>query len=218
MNDDTAAGVQAGEPAARFGKSRTTARRCAGTGAAIGPADPALRFVLDPSGEIVLDLKGSLPGRGVWLVPARDALLTALRRGGFSRGFRKQARLADGVGPESFADRVGAQLQRSALQKLGLCRRAGVLAIGHDSVRDTARRGILYLTPTDASARETEKLANFLAKSARVPHFPVPADRALLGDALGAHATHVLLLRGGPSRSAHEALILWQRFSAESRA
>lgn len=194
-------------------KARTNDRRCIATNDPIGPEDIALRFVLDPDSQIVLDLKGSLPGRGVWLSPSKGALETALKKGGFLRGFKTQASLPDGNDLEAYARQVEDALAASALQKLGLARRAGSLVTGHDSVRDKAKKGMAYLTPADGSVPEVEKLAGFLAKSAAVPHLPLPAGRAIIGEAIGQDAVHMLLLPGGPSRTTLEAVMLWRSFS-----
>ena len=40
---------------------------------AVMPKDALLRFVLAPDGQVVPDLAGKLPGRGIWVTPRRDA-------------------------------------------------------------------------------------------------------------------------------------------------
>lgn len=210
-------GLDKPAPKTSFGKPRANPRRCVGTGAEITPGDPALRFVLAPDGELVLDLKGTLPGRGAWLTPTRPALETALRKGGFQRSFKGPAKLPVSMDAAAFAEHVNICLQRAALSRLGLCRKSGHLVIGHDAVRKASARGIVYLTPSDASAPEVDKLSRFLAKGAGVPHLPLPTGRETLSAALDQDAVHLLLLSGGPSRGAMEALHLWQRFSGESR-
>jgi len=200
-----------------FGKKRASDRRCVASGEALPPEVPALRFVLDPQSTIVLDLKGTLPGRGAWLTPHRDALLTALKKGGFQRGFKGEAKLPEGLDADAFADQVEGRLADAALQMLGLCRKAGSLVIGHDAVRKAAKKGLAYLSPNDASGPETEKLARFLAKSEDIPHVPVPADRVILSGVLDQDAVHLLLVKGGPSVGALQSVEIWRRFSRETR-
>lgn len=209
MTDDR--DIPSGE-GAPFTKKRSQDRRCVGTGEALSPDAPALRFARAPDGTVVLDLKGSLPGRGAWLSPSRDALVKAFKKGGFSRAFKEQTQ-APGCDVEAFADRVEAGLAASALQKLGLARKAGAIAIGHDNVKSAAKRGVAYLTPRGSSEAETAKLANALHKMAGIPHLPLPADRLALGEALGQDAVHVLLLKGGASKAALQAVILWRSFA-----
>lgn len=216
MENETS-GNDEGARKAAFGKTRHKERRCVGTGQALAPEDPALRFVLSPAGEVVLDLKGSLPGRGVWLTPDRKALLGAVSRGGFQRGFKKPAALPNGQDAESFADQLEAQLAQAALGRLGLCRKASTLVAGQDKVRQKAGRGLAYLTPRGASEAETVKMASLLAKTAGLPHLPLPADRLVVGAALGQDGVHLLLLRGGPSAGALEKVQLWRQFCGDSR-
>lgn len=196
-----------------FGKERKQERRCVGTGAALAPSGPALRFVQGPDGILIPDLKGNLPGRGAWLTPTRDALIRAIGKGGFARSFKGQPKLPEGETPDAFADRIAALLEDAALSRLGLARKAGTLAIGNDAVRKVALKAIAYLTPQDASAPETEKLANLLHKAAGAPHLPLPTGRETLSRALGQDAVHIALLRGGPSKVALESVILWRGFT-----
>jgi predicted RNA-binding protein YlxR (DUF448 family) len=197
----------------RHGKTRHQDRRCSASGDALPPGEPCLRFVTAPDGTLTLDLKGKLPGRGAWLKPDRQSLLSALKRGGFARSLRTQPRLSEGMTPEGFADHVEDQLRADALSRLGLCRRAGSLVIGADLVRGQAGKGLAYLTPKDASEAETGKLAAYLAKAYHLPHLPLPVERHPLSVALGQDGVHLLLLRGGPSPGAWSALVLWRGFS-----
>lgn len=225
MEEASEASDEGVEPSARdnrgntvFGKKRSSDRRCVATNDPLAPNAPALRFVQGPGQEVVLDLKGNLPGRGAWLSPERDKLVLAFKRGGFARGFKGAANLPEGVDVNGFADRVASLLQKAALQKLGLARKAGALTIGHDAVRKAAKQGLAYLTPRDASPPEVEKLARFLAKAEGVPHVPLRVDRVILSGPLDQDAVHLLLVRGGPSRGVLEAIEIWRRFCSESRA
>ncbi|MEM9810600.1 MAG: DUF448 domain-containing protein [Pseudomonadota bacterium] len=193
-------------------KKRIKDRRCVATGDALEPGAPALRFVLDPQGYLVLDLKGSLPGRGSWITPGRKALLQAIKCGGFARGFKSQPQLPDGQTEDAFADTVAHALQTSALQKLGLARRSGHLIIGKDAARKAAPQAIAYLTPQDASEPEVMKVARFLEKAVGTPHLFLPATRAEIAPAVGQDGVHLVLLRGGTGPSALAAARLWGQF------
>ena len=48
-----------------------------------------LRFVLSPQEEVVPDINGKLPGRGVWVTARRIAVEEAVRRRAFQRAFKK---------------------------------------------------------------------------------------------------------------------------------
>ena len=72
---------------------RNRERLCAAT-RTVRPVSELIRFVIGPEGEVVADIKSRLPGRGLWVTATRDALNEAIRRRAFSRGFRREVRLA----------------------------------------------------------------------------------------------------------------------------
>lgn len=47
-----------------------------------------IRFVLDPNGVVVPDVKAVLPGRGAWVTARRDVLAQAVKRKAFSRALK----------------------------------------------------------------------------------------------------------------------------------
>ncbi|MHB8492845.1 MAG: YlxR family protein [Solirubrobacteraceae bacterium] len=84
---------------------RTPLRRCVGCGST-RPKDRLLRFAVapgpcSPGAQVVMDLAGTMPGRGAYLcrdaaanAPAQDCLRVALRRGGIARTLRSRAPIA----------------------------------------------------------------------------------------------------------------------------
>ncbi len=54
-----------------------------------------LRFVLSPQDEVVPDIKGSLPGRGVWVTARKETVADAVKRRAFQRAFRKPVSVSD---------------------------------------------------------------------------------------------------------------------------
>ena len=65
--------------------------------------DDLIRLVRAPDGEVLVDLKGRLPGRGAYLCNSRDCIGLAVSRQQFSRAFRSECRPADAA---ALADRV----------------------------------------------------------------------------------------------------------------
>ena len=47
-----------------------------------------LRFVLSPQNEVLPDIKGDLPGRGVWVTARKDCVADAVKRRAFQRAYR----------------------------------------------------------------------------------------------------------------------------------
>src|SRR6202166_5454861 len=70
-----------------------TMRMCAVT-RQVRPIDELIRFVVAPSGEVVADLKRKLPGRGLWISASRRAVAEGARRHQFSKGFKRDVRVA----------------------------------------------------------------------------------------------------------------------------
>jgi len=51
----------------------TTVRMCA-VSREVRPISELIRFVVAPSGEVIVDLKRKLPGRGLWVSASRRAV------------------------------------------------------------------------------------------------------------------------------------------------
>src|SRR5450631_3957052 len=60
----------------------------------VRPIGELIRFVVSPQGEVMADLKRKLPGRGLWISASRQAVAEAVRRHQFSKGFKRDVRVA----------------------------------------------------------------------------------------------------------------------------
>lgn len=164
-------------------------RRCAATGER-KPPEEMVRFVVGPNGEVVPDIDGNLPGRGIWLSASRDVVNTAVAKRCFSKAARAKVKVA-----EDMADHVEVLLTRRCLELLGLARRAGQALAGYDKVRGEllARRGALLLEASDGASGGRGKVR------ALAPSLPLVElfGSAELGPALGREAAvHVVVGRG----------------------
>jgi uncharacterized protein len=132
-------------------------RRCIVTGEILG--DGALvRFVADPEGEIVPDIEGTLPGRGIWVRAERPAVAKAVAKKLFARA----AKAAVTAAPD-LPDRVERLLVKRMLGDLGLARKSEALVFGFDNVA----RALVARTPpallveaSDGSPDGRRKLQN----------------------------------------------------------
>ena len=95
-----------------------------------------IRFVRSPDGEAVPDLKGSLPGRGVWVSLSRGKVAEAQRKRMFSRGFHAETQAS-----ETLPELVGGLLRKAALSYLPLARKAGQAVCGFMKVGEFCSRG-----------------------------------------------------------------------------
>jgi predicted RNA-binding protein YlxR (DUF448 family) len=103
------------------------------------PASEMIRFVLDPAGEVVPDVKRKLPGRGIWITASRAAIEDAAKRNVFARGFKRDVRTAGDL-----AARTDQLIERAAIDALAIAGKAGAVicgftrieaAIGRDDIR-----------------------------------------------------------------------------------
>jgi predicted RNA-binding protein YlxR (DUF448 family) len=111
----------------RTDKSATT-RMCA-VSREVRRIDELIRFVVAPTGEVVPDVKRKLPGRGLWITASRRTVAEAVRRHQFSRGFKRDVRVA----PTLPAD-TEALLVRSATEALAMAAKAGQVVSGFAKV------------------------------------------------------------------------------------
>jgi uncharacterized protein len=94
-----------------------------------------LRFVLSPQDGVVPDIKGNLPGRGVWVTAKKEAVAEAVKRRAFQRAFRKPVSAA-----EDLPHQVEELFKRSALERLSICNKAGLVVVGFAKVEEALNR------------------------------------------------------------------------------
>jgi predicted RNA-binding protein YlxR (DUF448 family) len=136
-------------------KARTEPeRRCIVT-RATGPKAGLIRFVAGPDGEIVPDLAGRLPGRGIWVSADAAVLARAAGKGHFARAAKAQVRV-----PPDLAERVEALLAMRVVELLALARKAGRAVAGLEKTKAALVSGeaALLLQAADGSVRERGQL------------------------------------------------------------
>ena len=182
-------------------KNEPTERQCAVTRQVL-PAEALIRFVLDPEGRVVPDLKRRLPGRGVWVTASR-AVISEAEKGRskvFGRGFKADAGVEPGL-----ADRVEALLETASLQALSMTRKAGELVTGHAKVEAAIKGGTVagLVHASDAADDGVRKLAAVVAREngpGQGYEIVRTFDSSQLGLALGGtNVIHAALLAGQAS-------------------
>jgi predicted RNA-binding protein YlxR (DUF448 family) len=116
----------------RTNKSATT-RMCAVT-RAVRPIDELIRFVVSPTGDAIPDLKRKLPGRGLWISASHCAIAEAVKRHQFSKGFKREVRVA----PTLVADTENL-LVRGVIEALAMAAKAGQVVSGFSKVEGALR-------------------------------------------------------------------------------
>ncbi len=69
-------------------------RKCIVTGA-VAPKEGLLRFVIGPDAQVVPDVSGKLPGRGMWVTASAEILAKASQKGVFARAAKQQVTVPD---------------------------------------------------------------------------------------------------------------------------
>src|SRR6201991_4875370 len=118
----------------RTGKSATM-RMCA-VSREVRAVDELIRFVITPSGDVIPDLKRKLPGRGLWIGASRRTVAEAVRRHQFSRGFKRDVRVAATLPADTEA-----LLERSCTEALAMAAKAGQVVAGFAKVEAQLEQG-----------------------------------------------------------------------------
>ena len=168
-------------------------RRCLATGES-GPKSGLIRFVVGPEGEVVPDVLGKLPGRGMYVSAGRAALERAAAKGLFSKGAKAKVRA-----PENLPDLVERLLAKRLVDLISLARKSGQAVCGYEKVKGWLYEGRarVLIQAVDGSGRGKSKLST-----------PQNGDyigcltQGELGLAFGRdHAIHAALGTGGLVRS-----------------
>jgi predicted RNA-binding protein YlxR (DUF448 family) len=181
-----------------------TMRMCAVT-RKVRPIDELIRFVVAPSGEVIPDLKRKLPGRGLWVSASHHAVAEAIRRHQFSKGFKRDVRVA-----ATLAADTEALLVRFVIEALAMAAKAGQVISGFGKVEDALRQrqADALIHASDGAADGIRKLDAIVRQNAGINdesnQFPVVTalTSEQLDLALGrSNVIHAALLAGPASRT-----------------
>lgn len=159
---------------ARGGRNRSDdepERRCIVSGKS-GARGGLVRFVVGPGDEIVPDILGRLPGRGLWVTADRSMIAEAAGKNRFARAARKKVTI-----PADLPDRVEALLLRRVVDLIAMARKGGKAVTGYEKVKgwllseqaevliqasDGSERGKTKLRPPEGGRRAEENLISCL--------------------------------------------------------
>ena len=129
-------------------------RKCIVTGE-VQPKAGLIRFVIGPDNQVVPDILGKLPGRGIY-VTADRAILEQARKGQFSRSAKQAVTVPDGM-----LDEVERQIARRTVDLIALTRKAGRAVCGFEKVKGWLAGGErvrVLVQASDGSERGKTKL------------------------------------------------------------
>lgn len=176
----------------------------------VKPRADMIRFVVDPDGRVVPDLKHRLPGRGVWVTARADLVAKAVRRKLFAKGFKAPVGAA-----ETLPGEIETAFLRDLRQALALANKAGAVVAGFSKVEAAIAKGQAraLIHASDGAPDGRRKLAGALRKQAREAISDIPVIEDLSTDdldlALGrSNVIHAALVAGSGSDG---CLMCWRR-------
>ena len=147
-----------------------------------------IRFVVGPNQQLVPDLSGKLPGRGIYVSCSKLLVAEAIAKRVFSKAAKAQVMI-----PEGLLAEIEAQLARRMLDALSLARKAGQVVTGFEKVEAACKSGKVeaLIHADDAGEDGLKKLAFYTGPTfANLP-------RGLLSTVLGReNAVHAAITHG----------------------
>lgn len=127
-----------------------------------------LRFVADPDGCIVADLKNNLPGRGVWISADHASVTQAVQARAFDRSLKQKI-----TASPKLADEVDGLLTKRVMDTLSLANKAGAAITGFTKVELAIQKQALavLIQASDAAADGRDKLS----RKFQAVHYETPS-------------------------------------------
>ena len=138
-----------------------------------------VRLVVGPDGQLHVDYRARLSGRGAWVEPTREAVEELEQKPGLLR--RSLHSQPDTVG---LLSKVQAANEKAVMDALTLCQRAGALRGGKDGVRGALASGaaVALVLARDTSPRIAEDLTR---RAKDLPVAVLELDTVELGTRVG---------------------------------
>lgn len=167
-----------------------------------------IRFVCSPDGQVLVDYRGRLPGRGAYACPKRECIDQLLRRQQFNRAFRRECAPVSG---DDLLEAIRLAMLEKMKNLLGMARKSGQSTAGSNAVLaafDRSGTPAVVVFAEDVSAGVAEKVER------KARHHAAEClkmlDKATLGRLSGRSECSVLALAGGALAEAF--LLEWKRY------
>lgn len=170
-------------------------RQCVVTRARLPKAE-LVRLVLDPEGNVAIDLLDRAPGRGVYVRADRATVLKALSGKSIGRTFKGRARPMSPEAIDGLLQDAVDRLERRLVELVSIARRAQVAAVGMDAVIAALHDdnpAALVLTSHDVSERSSRRVQSFAPAPTQFVELAV--GKADLGSKLGRSDVGVVAIR-----------------------
>ncbi|MEO5378928.1 MAG: DUF448 domain-containing protein [Magnetococcus sp. DMHC-6] len=198
-------------------KNRSPLRTCVVT-RTIHPKEHLLRFVIDPMGQVMEDLAGRCPGRGIYVTPEPNAIRALLKRMGV---WKKMAGTKPVFMPESavLLERLACGLTRRLREGIGLAKRSGMLRKGLSetmALLDQGHESLVLLLAADTAENTREKFDRMVRIRGNLDVLEL-SNREFFGAACGVGPVAVLAIIGqNHSRRIKADGLRWLAFFGKS--
>lgn len=173
-----------------------------------------VRHVLSPVGELLVDYRGRLPGRGAYTCLSRECLRLAVQRRQFQRTFRRDSLVVD---PEVVNAAILAAIESRIVNLLGMAKKSGgVLSGGKLVLAAMAVPGqvAVVMLAEDVSAAIAEKVVSS-ATYREIPCWRL-LDKERLGRMLGKEERSVVALKAGAlAESVKTEMVRYKQMAGE---
>jgi len=142
-----------------------------------------IRLVASPQGDLVVDLKGRLPGRGGWVHPRQACIEAVSAKPGLLHRTLRYA-----VDASRLGDGIRKSVHGAVFHGLSLAAAGGGLVIGIDRLSSAIRESRVteVLIACDAAARTVQALERVLVgEGDDRPPMPIPWTREAIGAQTG---------------------------------
>jgi predicted RNA-binding protein YlxR (DUF448 family) len=138
-----------------------------------------IRFVTSEQGELLLDHRHRVPGRGAYLHPRRACAELAVKRRAFQSAFGRPVKAPEA---ETLLAQMRDSLGRRFHERIGLARRAGAVEVGIEPTRRALKldRALLVVIASDASEGTRQQIRSACERKS------VATAELLAGAVLGA--------------------------------
>ena len=175
-------------------KRHTPKRSCLGC-RQVMEQDQLVRYVVSPDGELLVDYRGRLPGRGAYTCLSRDCVRLAVQRRQFQRTFRRDLPTID---PDALNEALLVAIESRIINLLGMAKKSGVVLSGGKLVLDAMAvpgQVAVVMLAEDVSSGIAEKVVSS-ATYRRIPCWRL-LDKERLGRLLGKEERSVVALKAG---------------------
>jgi uncharacterized protein len=142
--------------------TRVAERTCVGC-QQVHPKEQLMRLVCGPTGQLLLDVHGKLPGRGVYLCAQHRCVEQALKRTRLQEAFRREVTLVPSVELVRAMARV---MEERSLGYIRIARKAGRVVSGYTQVSRALMDGLVacLLVAEDAALERRREYERWCAQ------------------------------------------------------